>query len=473
MPRHCVDLCVIGAGSGGLSVAAAAAQMGAATVLIEKGRMGGDCLNYGCVPSKSLLAAAHAAADARKAARFGVDCGEPAIDDARVYAHIRSVIAAIAPNDSAERFEGLGATVIRAPARFTGPREVEAGDHRIFARRFVIATGSSPLIPAVPGLETVPFDTNETVFERQRLPRRLIVIGGGPIGIEMAQAHRGLGSEVTVLQKGRILPKDDPELTAILGDLLAGEGIRIVEDADVLGVEKTASGVAARFRANGKEERIEGTDLLVAAGRKASVEGLGLEAAGIATTPKGVTVDARLRTTNKRVFAIGDAAGPYQFTHMAGYHAGIVIRNALLRLPSKVDHRAVPWVTYTAPELAHVGLSEQEVRDRGHAVRVLRWSFHENDRAQAERTTDGLVKVIATPRGRVLGASILGAHAGDLVQTWSLSIAQKLKLSAIAGMIAPYPTLGEANKRAAGSFYAPALFGPKVRRLVRFLSRFG
>jgi pyruvate/2-oxoglutarate dehydrogenase complex dihydrolipoamide dehydrogenase (E3) component len=473
MPRLSVDVCVIGAGSGGLSVAAAATQMGASVALVEKGRMGGDCLNYGCVPSKSLLAAAHAAVGARESGRFGIDCGAPKVDDARVYAHIRSVIAAIAPNDSQERFEGLGATVIHAPAHFVSPREVEAGGTRIAARRFVIATGSSPLIPPIPGLESVPFDTNETIFERNAVPRRLVVIGGGPIGMEMAQAHRGLGSEVTVLQKDKILPKDDPELTAILRDIFARDGIRLVEDADAVAVEKTATGIAVRVRAGGKEQRVEGTDLLVAAGRKPTLKGLGLEAAGIKYDSKGVTVDARLRTTNKRVFAIGDAAGPFLFTHMAGYHAGIVIRNALLRLPAKVDYRAVPWVTYTAPELAQVGLTEQDARAQGIAFRVLRWPFHDNDRAQAERTTDGLVKVIATPKGRVLGASILGPHAGDLIQTWSLAITQKIKLGAIAGMIAPYPTLGEVNKRAAGSFYTAALFSPKVRALVRFLSHFG
>ena len=473
MQRLAVDICVIGAGSGGLSVASASSQMGASTVLIEKSKMGGDCLNYGCVPSKSLLAAAHAAENARKASRFGVDCTPPKVDDARVYGHVRSVIAAIAPNDSTERFEALGVKVIHAAAKFVGPREVEAGDYRITARRFVIATGSGPAIPPIPGLDTVPFDTNETMFDRSALPRRLIVIGGGPIGMEMAQAHRGLGAEVTVLERFNILPKDDPELTAILRDLLVRDGIRIVEQAEIAKLEKTGSGVAATVRMNGKEERIEATDILVAAGRKPVLDGLGLEAAGIACTPKGVTVDARLRTTNKRVYAIGDAAGPYQFTHMAGYHAGIVIRNALLRLPAKVDHRAVPWVTYTDPELAQVGMSEQDARGRNLPFRVLRWSFHENDRAQAERVTDGLVKVVATPRGRVLGASILGAHAGDLIQIWALAITQGLKVSALAGMIAPYPTLGEVNKRAAGSFYTAALFGPKLRRLVRFLALFG
>ena len=467
------DICVIGAGSGGLSVAAAASQMGASTVLIERGRMGGDCLNYGCVPSKSLLAAAHAAMSARKAPVFGVDCGEPRVESARVYAHVRSVIAAIAPTDSVDRFEGLGVTVLKAEARFVSPREVEAGDTRITARRFVVATGSSPIVPPIPGLDGVPFDTNETIFERSALPRRLIIIGGGPIGMEMAQAHRGLGADVTCLDRFTILPKDDPELVAILGKLLRDEGINIIENAEIASAEKTADGVALNYKLNGQTARVEGTDLLVAAGRKANVEKLNLEAAGVEYTPRGVKVDARLRSSNKHIYAVGDAAGQYQFTHIAGYHAGIVIRNALLRIPAKVDYRAVPWVTFTAPELAHVGMSEDEAKAKHGEIRVLRWPFHDNDRAQAERVTDGLVKVIATKRGQVLGASILGAHAGELIQTWGLAIAGGLKLGTVAGMIAPYPTLGEVNKRAAGSFYTSFIFGPKIKRLVRFLSHFG
>jgi len=467
------DICVIGAGSGGLSVAAAAAQMGAATVLIERGRMGGDCLNYGCVPSKSLLAAAHAAMSARKAPRFGVDCGAPRADSARVYAHVRSVIAAIAPNDSVERFEGLGVTVLKAEARFVSPREVEAGDTRVAARRFVIATGSSPVVPPVPGLERVPFDTNETIFGRAELPRHLIIIGGGPIGIEMAQAHRGLGAEVTCIDRFTILPKDDPELVAILAKLLSDGGIRIVENAEIASAEKTAAGVALNYKLNGQTARVEGSDLLVAAGRKANVEKLNLEAAGVDYTPKGVKVDARLRSSNKRIYAVGDAAGQYQFTHIANYHAGIVIRNALLRIPAKVDYRAVPWTTFTAPELAHVGMTEDEAKANHGEIRVLRWPFHDNDRAQTEGVTDGLVKVLATKRGRILGASILGESAGELIQTWGLAIAGGLKLGTVAGMIAPYPTLGEVNKRAAGSFYTSFIFGPKIRCLVRFLSHFG
>ena len=468
-----VDLCIVGAGSAGLSVAAAASQMGAATVLIEKGLMGGDCLNYGCVPSKALLVAGHAAESARRAGRFGVDCGAPAIDGERVHSHVHGVIAAIAPNDSVERFEGMGVTVIRAPARFTGATEIEAGDYRVRARRFVLATGSAPAVPPVPGLDTVPFETNETLFERRTLPDHLIVIGGGPIGLEMAQAHRRLGAAVTVLEMFTVLPKDDPELTAILRDRLAAEGIDIREQTRVVRVEKAGERVAVTAECEGREERIEGTTLLVATGRKPNVEGLGLEAAGIDYTARGITVDSRLRTTNRRAFAIGDVAGPYQFTHMASYQAGIVIRNALFRIPAKVDYRAVPWVTYTAPELAHVGLDEAEARERHESLRVLRWPFADNDRAQAERETDGLIKVMATKGGRVLGASVLGPSAGEVIQPWILAIAQGIKVGAVAGMIAPYPTLGEVNKRVAGTFYTPALFGDRTKRIVRFLARFG
>ena len=464
------DICVIGAGSGGLSVAAGAAQMGASTVLIERGAMGGDCLNYGCVPSKSMIAAGRAADTIRHAGRFGVNGHEPQIDFGRVHDHIHGVITAIAPNDSVERFEGLGVKVIRASARFTGPDTVEAGGATIKARRFVLATGSRASHPPIPGLGDVPFLTNETIFERKAAPEHLIVIGGGPIGVEMAQAHRRLGAEVTVLQKGSILPKDDPDLVAVVRDRLTGEGVDLREDADIDRVERHGNGIAAVL-ADGT--RIEGSDLLVAAGRQANVDGLGLEAAGIEFSPKGVKTDARLRTTNRRVFAVGDVAGGPQFTHIAGYHAGIVIRNVLFRLPAKVDYSALPWVTYTDPELAHVGLTESQARESHKDIRVLTWNFEENDRAQAEREIEGRVKVLTLPNGRILGASIVGPHAGELIQVWCLAISQKLKIGAIASMIAPYPTLGEAGKRAAGAFYTPKLFSGRTRGLVRFLSWFG
>jgi pyruvate/2-oxoglutarate dehydrogenase complex dihydrolipoamide dehydrogenase (E3) component len=464
------DICVIGAGSGGLSVAAGAAQMGASTVLIERGAMGGDCLNYGCVPSKSMIAAGRAADTIRHAGRFGVNGHEPQIDFASVHDHIHGVIAAIAPNDSVERFEGLGVKVIRAGARFTGPDTVEADGATIRARRFVLATGSRAAHPPIPGLDDIPFLTNETIFERKSAPEHLIVIGGGPIGMEMAQAHRRLGADVTVLQKGAILPKDDPDLVTVIRNRLTAEGVDLREGVEIARVERHGNGIAAVLSDG---VRIEGSDLLVAAGRQANVDGLGLEAAGIEFSPKGVKTDDRLRTTNRRVFAAGDVAGGPQFTHIAGYHAGIVIRNILFRLPAKVDYSALPWVTYTDPELAHVGLTEAQARKVHKDVTVLTWGFEENDRAQAERETEGKVKVLTLPNGRILGASIVGPHAGELIQVWCLAISQKLKIGAIASMIAPYPTLGEAGKRAAGAFYTPKLFNGRTRGLVRFLSWFG
>jgi pyruvate/2-oxoglutarate dehydrogenase complex dihydrolipoamide dehydrogenase (E3) component len=464
------DLCIIGAGSAGLATAAGAAQMGAEVILVERGLMGGDCLNFGCVPSKSLLAAARRAEIMQRGAAFGITCAGPNVDFAAATERVQDVIAAIAPNDSAERFERLGVRVLHCEARFTGPCTVRAGAVEIRPRRFVIATGSQPAVPAIPGLTQVPYLTNETIFANRERPDHLIVIGGGPIGIEMAQAHHRLGARVTVFDVGPVLPRDDPELVAGLTRHLAGEGIAIRPGISIAGIERDGDGILVRLA---EGERVAGSHLLVAAGRRPSVEALDLAAAGIEATAKGITVDARLLTTNRRAFAIGDVAGGPQFTHVALYHAGIVIRNALFRLPAKVDYRALPWVTYTDPELAQVGLTEPAAREAGHRVRVLRWPFSENDRAQTERDTEGLVKIVLGGNGRVLGASILGAGAGDLIVPWALAISQKLKIGALANLIVPYPTRGEASKRAAGCYYTPSLFSPRTRRLVRFLARFG
>lgn len=467
------DICVIGAGSGGLSVAAGASQMGARTVLIEKGKMGGDCLNYGCVPSKALLAAGHAAQSVRDAARFGVNASLDKIDDTKVYAHVQGVIDTIAPHDSVERFEGLGVTVIQAEGKFTGPRTVQAGDTEIKAKRIVISTGSSPAVPPIEGLDSVPYQTNETVFYRDTLPEHLIVVGGGVIGIEMAQAHRQLGCRVTVLEMGKIMPADDPELVDVIRQKLIAEGITLREGAKVVRMERDDKGCSVVLDNDGKEERLEGCDILIATGRKPNVDGLDLEKAGIDYSPRGINVDARLRTSNKKVFAIGDVTGGLQFTHVAGYHAGIVIRNVLFRMPAKADHSAVPRVTYTAPELAQVGVTEDDAKKNGMEYNVLRWSFHENDRSQAEADTEGAVKVLIDPKGRILGAGIAGPHAGELLQPWVLAMTKRLKIGDMAQFIAPYPTLGEVNKRAAGSYYTPKLFSDRTRKIVKFLLRFG
>jgi len=275
-----------------------------------------------------------------------------------------------------------------------------------------------------------------------------------------------------VMEVARLLPKDDPELTKIVIDRLAEEGIVFYEGGRDLHLEKSEAGFSVHCETDAGKQCVQGSHLLVSTGRRANVDGLNLGAAGVDFTSHGVQVDARLRSSNKRIFAIGDVAGPYQFTHMAAYQAGIVIRNMLFRLPAKVDYSAVPWVTYTDPELAHVGMTEADAEKAGKQVRILRWSFSENDRAQAERRCEGLVKVLTDKKGRVLGASIVGLHAGELIQPWVLAISQKMKIGAMAGMIAPYPTLAEVNKRIAGSFYTTSLFSNKVRRIVRFLLRF-
>ena len=464
------DLCIIGGGSGGLSVAAAASQMGANTVLVEKGKMGGDCLNYGCVPSKSLIAAGRAADGIRHAERFGIEARNPVADFARVRGHVRDVIDSIAPVDSVERFRALGVNVIRAAGRFVSPREVDADGTRIAARRFVIATGSSPMTPPIPGLDAVPYWTNETVFDNGDKPGHLVVIGGGPIGLELAQAFRNLGCDVSVVEMFDPLAREDPELASIVVSALRRSGIAIHDRSKVISAARDGEGIAIDIERDGRSRNVGGTHLIVAAGRKPNISELGLDEAGIRYSPRGIEVGAGLRTANRRVYAIGDVAGGPQFTHVANYHAGIVIRNALFRLPAKVDYTSIPRAVYTDPELAHVGLDEEEARRRGD-IRVLRWPVAENDRAHTERRHDGLVKAITTRRGRVLGASIVAERAGDLIQPWVLAISQGLKIGALAGMTVAYPTLSEMNKRAAGSYYTPTLFSGRTRRLVRFLMR--
>jgi pyruvate/2-oxoglutarate dehydrogenase complex dihydrolipoamide dehydrogenase (E3) component len=465
------DLCVIGGGAGGLAVAAGAAQMGAKVILVERGAMGGDCLNFGCVPSKSLLAAAKLAQVWEHGRELGIDYLPPAIDFAAVAASVARVIERLAPHDSVERFEGLGVTVFQAEARFTGPRSVHADGREIRARRFVIATGSAPIVPPIPGLDHVPFLTSETVFANRVQPRHLIVIGGGAVGIELAQAHRRLGAEVTVIDAGSLLPRDDPEMVTPLAEWLGDEGIMLRPSSPIAAVEQDGADIEVRLESG---EHITGSHLLVAAGRRPNLAALNLPAAGIEATTQGVTVDARLRTSNRRVFAIGDAAGGPQFTHVALYHAGIVIRNALFRLPARVDYRALPWVTYTDPELAQVGMTEALARDaHGDEIRVLRWKFADNDRAHTERNTAGSVKIVTRANGRILGATILGAAAGEQITTWALAISHRLKIGAMANLILPYPTRGEAGQRAAGGFYTPTLFSARTRRLIRLLARFG
>jgi pyruvate/2-oxoglutarate dehydrogenase complex dihydrolipoamide dehydrogenase (E3) component len=469
------DLCVIGAGSGGLSVAAAAAQLGVEVVLIERHKMGGDCLNYGCVPSKALLAAAKRAQAMREAAQFGIRAVEPEIDFRAVQKHIQEVIAAIAPNDSVERYSGMGVQVILAEAKFKDRSTVIAGDAEIQARRFVIATGSVPLIPPIPGLQHVRYFTNETVFTAPVFFKHLVIIGGGSNGLELAQAYRRLGSEVTVIEAGVPLARDDEEMRRAVLNRLTGEGVRIADHARIDRIEQRGANVRVVFTQDGQSYSQDGTHLLVATGRHPNFDFLNLDAAGIRYDPDGITVNSSLKTSNRRVYAIGDVVNGPRFTHVANYHAGIVIKNALFRLPARTDHLTIPWVTFTDPELAHVGLTEEGAKKRygANKIQVLRWPYNENDRAQAERETNGFLKVITTKGGRILGASMVGANAGELIQMWSLAMQKGIDIKAMASITSPYPTLSEMNKRAAIMHFVPKLTSPLPRRIIGWLAKLG
>lgn len=468
------DLAVIGAGAAGLSVTAVAAQLGVKVALIEQARMGGDCLNTGCVPSKALLAAAHAARAIRGAGRFGLHVAEPHIDWNAVRAHVHGAIAAIAPMDSEARFRALGATVLRGTARFVGRDALAMDGRRITARRIVIAAGSRAAVPPIPGLDRAPFLTNESLFDLTARPEHLLILGGGPIGLEMADAFAGLGTRVTVVEAARIAGREDPELTAGLRSELATLGVALEEGAEVASVETGVADRPVLVLRDGR--RIEGSHLLVAVGRRPNLEGLDLPAGDIRASPAGVVTDRGLRSvSNRRVFAVGDIAdpvgiGPRAFTHVGSYHAEIVIRRALFRLPARLDYAALPRVTYTHPELAQAGMTEAEARAAGLAVSVLRWPLADNDRAVAEGNTTGLVKLVVS-RGRVVGAGILAPSAGEMIGTWTLAIAQRTPVSRLAGMIVPYPTRAEAAKRAVGSLFVGKLFSPGTKRLVRWLQR--
>jgi pyruvate/2-oxoglutarate dehydrogenase complex dihydrolipoamide dehydrogenase (E3) component len=463
------DLLVIGAGSGGLSVAAGAVQMGASVIMLEGHKMGGDCLNFGCVPSKALIASGKAAYAQAHASEFGVANAKPKVDYAAAKDHVADVIATIAPVDSQERFEELGVQVIREYGSFISPTQVQAGGHVITARRIIISTGSSPFVPPVPGLENVPYETNETLFDLRVKPKHLLIVGGGPIGMEMAQAHVRLGCKVTVIEGMKVFGQDDPETAAIVIEQLKSEGVVIAEGA----MAEEIRGKAGAIEVVAKGGRVfKGSHLLMAVGRKPNIDRLNLEAAGIETTRRGIKVNASLKTTNSRVYAIGDVAGGLQFTHMAAYHAGLIIRSALFGLPAKMSNAHIPWATYTDPELAQVGLTEAQARaEHGGNLEVVRFHYNHNDRAIAERKTTGLIKAMVV-RGRPVGVSIGGTQAGELINLWALVLANKMKMKHVAAMVAPYPTIGEINKRVAGAYFSPRLFeSSKVKKVVGFVQR--
>ncbi|HEY4140824.1 MAG TPA: FAD-dependent oxidoreductase [Pseudolabrys sp.] len=447
------DICVIGAGSGGLAVAAGAAAFGVPVVLIEQGKMGGASL-AAAVPSNALLAAA--------------DRGN---DFAAARAHVAQTVATVALQHSAERFAGLGVRVIKGHASFKDRRTVTVGDIEVRARRFVIATGSSPAVPPIPGLEQSPYFTTETIFALDERPKHLIVIGAGPHGLKLAQAFRRLGSAVTVLDGAQALSTSDPEAATIVVTSLERDGVVIRGGVKIAKADCTVGAVTVTFEGG---ETISGSHLLVAAGRRTNTGGLNLEAAGIRFDVSGIAVNKKLKTRNGRVYAIGDvAAGQSRGVPAAQYHAELVIRHALFRQSVRVEQDAVPSVTSTDPELAQTGVSEAAARKRGMKIRILRWPYHDNDRAQIERESHGHIKVITTPKGIVVGATIVGARAGELIAMWALAIAQKLNISAIADLVVPYPTLTEVGKRAAIEWLTPSLTSPRLRRIIAWLRIFG
>jgi pyruvate/2-oxoglutarate dehydrogenase complex dihydrolipoamide dehydrogenase (E3) component len=442
-------------------------------VLIERHKMGGDSLNYGCVPSKALLAAARRAQAMRTAGALGIAGVDPEIDPRAVHAHVQSAIAAIQPNESSARLAGLGVRVIQSAARFINKKTVVAGEFRIKATRFVIATGSAPLIPLIPGLDNVPYFTTETIFDSQERLHSLIVIGGGPVGLELAQAHNRLGSRVMVLEAEKALANEDPELSKFVLERLSAEGISVHEGTKIERIEAGLGRVRVHVSVGGEQHVVEGSHLLIATGRKPVMADLGLEAAGIKYDPRGIKVNRGLKTSNGRVYAIGDVVGAPMYAHAADYHAHVVIQRLLFRLPVRVNPALIPRVTFTDPELAHVGQSEGDAAQGAGKIRVLRWPYRENDRAQIERETVGHIKVVTAPSGKILGATIVGAQAGELIQMWALAISQGMNIKAMTEWISPYPTLGEINKRAANGYYATVPSSPMVRKVINFLAKFG
>jgi pyruvate/2-oxoglutarate dehydrogenase complex dihydrolipoamide dehydrogenase (E3) component len=472
-----VDVCVLGAGAAGLSAASGAAQLGLSVVLFEEGQMGGDCLNTGCVPSKALIAAAKAAHAMGHAQKLGIANAKPVVDWTLVRKHIEGVIAHIAPVDSQERFEGLGCTVIREHAAFIDRDTVECDSALIKARQFVVATGAQAFVPPIPGLAETPFLTNESVFHQDTLPDSLIVLGGGVIGVELGQAFARLGVAVTIIEAQAIMGGQEPEAVEAVRKALQADGVDVREGVKAVGVKGNDDQVSITLEDG---QTLSAHRLLVAVGRAARVDNIGLDAAGIAWNRKGLEVNDSLRSvSNSKVWALGDVAGREQLTHAAGFHAGVFVKNALFKasffqVPGTAKVAHMPAVAYCEPEVARIGLSEAQAREQfGDTVKVTRADFEENDRALTERSSVGFCKLIIGKGGKLLGATIVGDGAGEAIQLVGLAMANKKGVGALTALISPYPTRGEIVKRAAGAYYTPTLFSPRTRKLINVLKHLG
>ena len=469
------DLIVIGGGAAGLTASGMGATFGAKTLMIERARLGGDCTWTGCVPSKTLLKSAKIAHHLRNAGRFGLTDRPVHVDFARVMAHLRAVRQDVYEGaDAPEIYEKMGIEVRTGAARFLDAHTVaidrDGGTDRVTGRFFVIAAGARAFVPPIDGLKETPYLTNESLFEFEldALPGRLAVVGGGPIGTEMAQAFRRLGSAVTVIDLlPRILARDDAELAALLRETLEAEGVWYVLGAGVKRIAREGNEVVVSVEQDGAPGEVRADAVLMATGRRANVDGLGLEAAGVAFTRHGVTVNDRCRTNRKHIYAVGDVTGRYQFTHMSEHMAKIAVTNALLRLPMKIDTKHVPWVTYTDPELAHVGATEAALAEGGTPFEVFRFPFSKIDRAVTEGETTGWIKVFAKKNGKILGASVLGAHAGEMIGELGLAMRNGVSLRKIADTIHAYPTYGLGVRRAADQWYVRQ----QSPRLIRMLKK--
>jgi pyruvate/2-oxoglutarate dehydrogenase complex dihydrolipoamide dehydrogenase (E3) component len=472
MAQYDYDIGIIGGGAGGLTVAAGAAQLGARTLLVEKEKeLGGDCLHFGCVPSKTLIKSARVYHQMNNAEKFGLPKIDlPPVEFRKISERIKSVIHIIQHHDSVERFCKLGAKVEFGHPHFTDAHAIRLNGKSTSAKFWVIASGSAANIPPIKGLDRTPHITNREIFYLDHLPASMIVLGAGPIGIEMAQAFRRFGTDVTVVDMAPgILPKDDLDLSSEIMEILKDEGVKFYLNHAIEAVADVGNQREVTLKGkNGNVLHLKGETLLVALGRVANVEGLGLETIDVAHDRRGIKVDQRMRTNHKHIYAVGDVNGGFQFTHTAGYEGGIVVSNAIFHLPRKADYTFMPWCTYTDPPLANIGMNETMARKAGIDYSVWTESFQSNDRSLADGEKKGEIKMILNEKEKPIGVQILGPHAGDLLAEWVAVLNGKVKLATLAAAVHPYPTLGEINKRVAGNFFSPKIFSEKVQKGLKF-----
>lgn len=475
MARYSHDVIIVGGGAGGLTAAVGCAQLGMKTALIDKERLGGDCLHYGCVPSKTLLKSATVYHQSREAARFGLpELKMPAVDMGQINSRIAAVVAEIAKHDSPERFEKLGAEVFLGHAEFISPHEILFNDDQtLSAPKIILATGSSPGAIPVPGLEEAGYITNLDAFSLARLPKRIITIGAGPIGLELSQAYRRLGAAVTVIDVApQVLPREDADMADIVRQRLERDGIELRLGASIARVEKHGSTKRVVLTTETGEVSVEAEEILLAVGRKGNTEGLGLEKAGVTVEKSFVPVNSKLETSQKHILAVGDCNGKFLFTHVAGTEGSVAVRRIALHAGGSMNYQRVPWCTFTDPELASVGYNEMRAEEAGIYYKVVTESYAGNDRAQAEGETEGQIKMLLDSKDRIIGTQIVGYHAGDMITPALFAVGLKWKAKVLLGPIYPYPTFGELHRRTISSYMGPRLFNDRIRGILRFLFRY-